>query len=115
MVTVDEAHCVSQWGQDFPPSYLHITSFIEKLPYRPIISAFTATATDDVKEDIIRILGLREPFSLTTGFDRKNLYFSVLHPASKYTALRELLEKSRINAGLFTAFQEKMSRKSAKD
>lgn len=107
MVTVDEAHCVSQWGQDFRPSYLHITSFIEKLPYRPIISAFTATATDDVKEDIIRILGLRDPFSLTTGFDRKNLYFSVLHPASKYTALRELLEKYKDKCGIVYCLSRK--------
>ena len=107
MVTVDEAHCVSQWGQDFRPSYLHITSFIEKLHYRPIISAFTATATDDVKEDIIRILGLREPFSLTTGFDRKNLYFSVLHPASKYTALRELLEKYKDKCGIVYCLSRK--------
>ena len=92
MITVDEAHCVSQWGQDFRPSYLHITEFISRLPYRPIISAFTATATGDVKEDIIRILGLRSPFTLTTGFDRKNLYFSVMQPGNKYAALRDLLD-----------------------
>lgn len=91
MVTVDEAHCVSQWGQDFRPSYLHITEFISRLPYRPIISAFTATATSEVRDDIIRILDLKEPFSLVTGFDRKNLYFSVMQPQSKYEALRKLI------------------------
>jgi len=91
MVTIDEAHCVSQWGQDFRPSYLHIAEFIGSLPQRPVISAFTATATDTVKSDIIRLLGLHEPFSMTTGFDRPNLYFSVLRPQSKYTELRRLI------------------------
>ena len=91
MVTIDEAHCVSQWGQDFRPSYLHIAEFIGSLPQRPVISAFTATATDTVKEDIIRLLGLREPFSLITGFDRPNLYFSVLRPDNKYAELRRLM------------------------
>lgn len=91
MVTIDEAHCVSQWGQDFRPSYLHIAEFIESLPQKPVISAFTATATDTVKQDIIRLLGLREPFSLITGFDRPNLYFSVMNPDNKYAALRRLI------------------------
>ncbi len=76
-VAVDEAHCVSQWGQDFRPSYLKIAGFVEALPSRPIIAAFTATATELVKHDILEILKLRSPFATTTGFDRENLYFEV--------------------------------------
>lgn len=71
MLAVDEAHCVSQWGQDFRPSYMKIPEFLGKLPYRPIVSAFTATATAEVKADIIKMLELRDPFTITTGFDRK--------------------------------------------
>ena len=77
MLTVDEAHCISQWGQDFRPSYLKIVEFVKYLPKRPVISAFTATATKVVKEDIACVLGLRDPQILVTGFDRKNLYFAV--------------------------------------
>ncbi len=77
MLTVDEAHCISQWGQDFRPSYLKIVQFIKSLEKRPIISAFTATATENVKEDIVCVLGLQSPQVLVTGFDRKNLYFAV--------------------------------------
>lgn len=83
MLTVDEAHCISQWGQDFRPSYLKIVQFIKQLEKRPVISAFTATATETVKEDIICVLGLREPDVLVTGFDRKNLYFAVESPKKK--------------------------------
>ena len=78
MVTVDEAHCISQWGQDFRPSYVKIVQFIKLLPKRPVISAFTATATKAVKEDILCILNLRNPKVLVTGFDRKNLFFKVV-------------------------------------
>lgn len=77
MVTVDEAHCISQWGQDFRPSYLKIVEFVARLPRCPIVSAFTATATEDVKEDIIHILKLEQPKVVVTGFDRENLYYSV--------------------------------------
>lgn len=77
MVTVDEAHCISQWGQDFRPSYVKIVAFTRQLSRRPILSAFTATATKVVKEDIIRVLGLIQPEVLITGFDRKNLFFGV--------------------------------------
>ena len=73
MVTVDEAHCISQWGQDFRPSYLKILDFLAALPQRPLVSAFTATATAEVRDDIIRALGLEDPFVITTGFDRPNL------------------------------------------
>lgn len=95
MVTVDEAHCVSQWGQDFRPSYLKIVEFIERLSYRPIVSAFTATATAEVKADISKILELHSPFTITTGFDRQNLYFEVQHPRDKMAALTDILEDNK--------------------
>ena len=90
MVTVDEAHCVSQWGQDFRQSYLGIAEFLNKLPKRPIVSAFTATATEQVCKDICRLLQLQDPFQITTGFDRKNLYFAVRTPRNKEQELLEL-------------------------
>ena len=77
MVTVDEAHCISQWGQDFRPSYVKIVDFVKNLPGRPIVSAFTATATEEVKNDILCTLNLEDPKVVITGFDRKNLYYSV--------------------------------------
>ena len=83
MLTVDEAHCISQWGQDFRPSYLKIVQFLRQLERRPIVSAFTATATEHVREDIICVLGLKEPEYLVTGFDRQNLYFAVETPRQK--------------------------------
>lgn len=95
MVTVDEAHCVSQWGQDFRPSYLKITEFISRLSYRPIVSAFTATATAEVRADIAAILRLNDPFVITTGFDRQNLYFEVRRPAKKLEALINILNENK--------------------
>lgn len=90
-VAVDEAHCVSQWGQDFRPSYLKIPEFIKKLSSRPVIGAFTATATDEVRMDIIKILELKDPFIITTGFDRPNLYFEVRRLKRKRDKFDELI------------------------
>ncbi|MEG1857415.1 MAG: DNA helicase RecQ [Pseudoflavonifractor sp.] len=100
MVTVDEAHCVSQWGQDFRPSYLKIAEFIEALPKRPVVSAFTATATDEVKTDMVRLLGLRHPFLMATGFNRENLYFEVQKPAVKYRAVTDYLKANPGSGGI---------------
>ena len=100
MVTVDEAHCISQWGQDFRPSYLKILDFLAALPARPLVSAFTATATEAVRDDIVRALGLRDPFALTTGFDRPNLYFAVERPPSKPNALLRLLATRTGKSGI---------------
>ncbi|WP_037296613.1 DNA helicase RecQ [Ruminococcus flavefaciens] len=107
MVTIDEAHCVSQWGQDFRPSYIHIAGFVESLPCRPIVSAFTATATDTVREDIVRLLGLREPFTLVTGFDRPNLYFAVKKPQNKYNELRRLIGDMEDKCGIVYCLSRK--------
>ena len=92
MITVDEAHCISQWGHDFRPSYTKIRSFIDMFNERPRVNAFTATATDIVRDDIIRSLGLRDPEVLVTGFDRENLYFGVKNVRSGAEKDRELLE-----------------------
>ena len=91
LVAVDEAHCVSQWGQDFRPSYLKISEFTDKLAVRPIMGAFTATATADVKKDIIKLLKLNDPMSLTTGFDRPNLFFGVEKPKNKSKRFFEII------------------------
>ncbi|MCC2865386.1 DNA helicase RecQ [Anaerovorax odorimutans] len=108
MVTVDEAHCVSQWGQDFRPSYLKILEFVEHLSQRPIISAFTATATKQVREDVVRILRLEEPTVLTTGFDRKNLFFSVQKPGNKYSVLKNYLDTHPGKSGIIYCLTRKL-------
>ena len=100
LVAVDEAHCISQWGQDFRPSYLKITEFLQKLPLRPALAAFTATATRQVREDIVRILQLQDPEVVVTGFDRPNLRFEVLRPKNKRAALLELLSARREKSGI---------------
>lgn len=96
LVAIDEAHCVSQWGQDFRPSYLKITQFVKSLPERPVLAAFTATATNIVKQDIEKILELNNPFRITTGFDRSNLYFEVrnMKDSEKNYALFDILRQS---------------------
>ncbi len=100
MLAVDEAHCVSQWGQDFRPSYLQIPEFIGRLPKRPVIGAFTATATRQVKEDIAKLLLLDGPLKVTTGFDRPNLFFSVERPKNKITWLYNFLAARPQESGI---------------
>ena len=100
MLTIDEAHCVSQWGHDFRPSYRIIANVIENLPIRPIVSAFTATATQIVKDDIINLLHLSRPFILTTGFDRKNLKFSVEFPYKKSEFIQNYLKNHSNTSGI---------------
>ena len=100
MLTVDEAHCISQWGQDFRPSYLKIVQFIRQLWKRPVLSAFTATATEKVKEDIVCVLGLSNPQVLVTGFDRKNLYFAVETPRKKDGYVMEYVQEHREESGI---------------
>ncbi|MCM1024442.1 MAG: DNA helicase RecQ [Prevotella sp.] len=100
MLTVDEAHCVSQWGQDFRPSYLKISEYVSTLSRRPVVSAFTATATGEVREDIVKMLRLNDPFVLTTGFDRKNLYFGVLRPSDKFSELVKIIRRNGDRSGI---------------
>ena len=100
LIAVDEAHCVSQWGHDFRPSYLKIADFISKLDNRPVISAFTATATDAVKRDILNLLGLKNPFQITTGFDRKNLFFAVKRPQNKQKELLAIVSEHKNQSGI---------------
>jgi ATP-dependent DNA helicase RecQ len=106
-VTVDEAHCVSQWGQDFRPSYLKIYEFIEKLPKRPIISCFTATATREVREDIIKLMRLDKPYVVTTGYNRANLYFEVQKPRDKYGAVHKYLKNNPAQSGIIYCLTRK--------
>ncbi|MDF2821233.1 MAG: recQ 2 [Clostridiales bacterium] len=108
MISIDEAHCVSQWGQDFRPSYLKIVEFIESLPSRPIVSAFTATATTEVKDDIIRMLKLQDPTTLTTGFDRKNLHFSVQTPKDKYAVVSKYIKENEDKSGIIYCLTRKI-------
>lgn len=100
IVAVDEAHCVSQWGQDFRPGYLKIAAFIDSLKKRPVTAAFTATATKEVKEDIINFLKLDAPYEITTGFDRKNLYFGVIKTKSKFEELKKLIDERKDKSGI---------------
>ena len=108
MITVDEAHCISQWGQDFRPSYARIPEFINKLNERPVISAFSATATQKVQEDIINLLQLKNPNVLVTGFNRENLYFEVVHPQDKMLTLIEYQKKKQNKSELIIVILEIM-------
>ncbi len=100
MISVDEAHCISHWGQDFRPSYLDIPKFISLFNKRPIISAFTATATQNVKDDIIKCLNLNNPYTLITGFNRPNLYFEVRKPDNKMLELLKYLSNKEDDSGI---------------
>lgn len=97
---MDEAHCISQWGQDFRPGYLKIVDFLERLPNRPVVSAFTATATWQVQEDICQILKLRDPLRVVTGFDRPNLRFDVQRPKDKEAALQKCIAERQNQCGI---------------
>ncbi len=99
-VAVDEAHCISQWGQDFRPDYLRIPEFLAALPKRPVLGAYTATATAQVKRDIVNALGLRDPVTAATGFDRPNLYFAVRQPKNKNRALLQEIERHPRESGI---------------
>lgn len=100
LIAVDEAHCVSEWGHDFRPSYTKIAAMIAKLTKRPAVVALTATATVQVKEDIVKLLKLKKPYVLITGFDRENLYFEVNKPAKKFDFLLKYIKKNTKCAGI---------------
>lgn len=100
LLAVDEAHCISQWGHDFRPSYTKISEFVDLLPQRPILAAFTATATEKVKKDIEKQLKLKDFYSVSTGFDRKNLYFAVEKPADKKEYLLKYLKRVKDKSGI---------------
>jgi len=107
-VAVDEAHCVSQWGQDFRPGYLKIAEFIRMLPKRPVVSAFTATATREVKEDVLAALELQKPKMITTGFDRKNLFYQVISKGDKFTEGMHYLVEHPTESGIIYCLTRKI-------
>ncbi|MGE5678125.1 MAG: DNA helicase RecQ [Pseudomonadota bacterium] len=100
IIAIDEAHCVSEWGHDFRPSYTKIAELITGMDKRPIVAAFTATATPRVKEDVEKLLGLRRPYVLVTGFDREKLYFQVEKPSDKFSYLLNYVRKSSGASGI---------------
>ena len=114
LLAVDEAHCVSNWGRDFRPAYRKIGDFADRLKRRPPIGAFTASATPAVREEIISYLHLKDPASLTTGFDRPNLYFEVRHAEDKWTELLRVLDEHRTGTGIIYCLTRKTTEALAK-
>jgi ATP-dependent DNA helicase RecQ len=106
-IAIDEAHCVSQWGHDFRPSYKNIANFIKTLKNRPALGAFTATATEEVREDIVKLLALREPNIYVTGFNRENLYFAVIRGGNKKDFVLDYMEHNRGKSGIIYAATRK--------
>lgn len=106
-IAIDEAHCVSQWGHDFRPSYAAIAPWIESMPYRPVISAFTATASDRVREDIIRLLSLQNPSIHLIGFDRPNLHYTVIKGSDRKKFLEQYLKTHSDQSGIIYAATRK--------
>lgn len=107
LLAVDEAHCVSQWGHDFRPSYRSISRLINELPIKPVIAAFTATATEEVKLDVITLLKLSNPYVLVTGFDRKNLFFSVINNENKEKFVTSYINSKKEDSGIIYAATRK--------
>ncbi|MEA1962048.1 MAG: DNA helicase RecQ [Bacillota bacterium] len=107
LIAIDEAHCVSQWGHDFRPSYLNIGNWINAMPYRPVITAFTATATAQVRDDIVALLGLENPGVFVNSFDRPNLYFSIAKGVDRTRFIKNYLKERTEQSGIIYAATRK--------